>query len=339
METLCLDQLLNNKKTPPFILLNDTIRFSCLSFLYHLCHVALTDKKRVIVITTETSPTVWTKHFSQEGLFIIDCYTDPYDWDNSIATDKRIHLLTDMKTADQRILSTLTTLLTPSCTIIMDSIQPLAMISQHKAYQLVKKIQGLTSDTVQFVMGYHSDIHLTSAIDLQKSFNRLASVIIQLEALKEKSHFDTQALLTGFIPQETFAHMTTTSNLIKKGGIAHIEWRKKSGKVQYESNGFIHKSGPLLAVVHVVELGIEKKQEEVVEEKVTAVDPTANLSFNLSLTDEQRKAKENLVLPYMKAQQLEVTSEQEEKKGGLIYYDPDAADDFDDEDPDEDLDI
>lgn len=197
---------------------------------------------------------------------------------------------------------------------------------------------------------------LKNGLNLQDSLNRLASVIIKLEPLRERTHFETQAALTGFIPQDTFSYTTITSNNIAKGGIAHTEWRKKSGKVVYESNGFIlNEKTRLLDIVPASQLigedvnskeAEEKEKELEAEMKAMKVDPTANLSFNLSLTDEQRKQKENLVLPYLKAQQLEVSIDSEDSKkgnnnggGGLIYYDPDAADDFDDEDPDEDLDI
>lgn len=183
---------------------------------------------------------------------------------------------------------------------------------------------------------------------MQDSLNRLASVIIKLESLKERSYLETQAALTGFIPQDTFSYLTVTSNCIGKGGIAHIEWRKKSGKVTYESNGFILNKDGLLDVVPVTQLTgvVMEDEEKKIEEELKSMqldpkmDPTANLSFNLSLTEEQRKQKENLVLPYLKAQQLEVSMDEEKKSHtGLIYYDPDAADDFDDEDPDDDLDI
>ena len=182
---------------------------------------------------------------------------------------------------------------------------------------------------------------------MQSSLNRLASVIISLEPLKEKTHFETQAALTGFVPQDTFSYLSITSNSFTKGGIANIEWRKKSGKVTYESNGFIYNSVtrhleivPKNQLTGFVEEKNEQDESNVEQMQIDPkMDPTANLSFNLSLTDEQRKQKENLVLPYLKAQQLAEVSIDEEKKSGLIYYDPDAADDFDDEDPDDDLDI
>ncbi|KAJ3125635.1 hypothetical protein HK098_008363, partial [Nowakowskiella sp. JEL0407] len=46
------------------------------------------------------------------------------------------------------------------------------------------------------------------------------------------------------------------------------------------------------------EVVVHKKKNKKVEDD----DPTANLSFNLRLTDEQRAAKDNMVLPFMEAQ-------------------------------------
>lgn len=69
-------------------------------------------------------------------------------------------------------------------------------------------------------------------------------------------------------------------------------------------------------------------------------DPAANLTFNLRLSDREREARSHLVLPYTytakeKAAQLSGRGE----TGGQIFYEPDAADDIDEEDPDDDLDI
>lgn len=50
------------------------------------------------------------------------------------------------------------------------------------------------------------------------------------------------------------------------------------------------------------------------------------LPFNLSLTESQKLAREDVVLPYLP------------KEAGVEYV-PDAGDDLDDDDPDEDLEI
>ena len=69
------------------------------------------------------------------------------------------------------------------------------------------------------------------------------------------------------------------------------------------------------------------------------VDPTENLTFNLKLTDNERQARSNLKLPYMyheeKKSEVAVSSVGE----GKVFYQPDEADDFDEDDPDEDLNI
>ncbi|KAH9898452.1 hypothetical protein C8Q73DRAFT_664127 [Cubamyces lactineus] len=66
-----------------------------------------------------------------------------------------------------------------------------------------------------------------------------------------------------------------------------------------------------------------------------APDPTQNLSFNLNLTPQQQRARAQVPLPYAHEGK---TSEQTPNFAAILY-DPDSADDIDDDDPDEDLDI
>ncbi|CCM01945.1 uncharacterized protein FIBRA_04018 [Fibroporia radiculosa] len=66
-------------------------------------------------------------------------------------------------------------------------------------------------------------------------------------------------------------------------------------------------------------------------------DPTQNLPFNLNLTAQQQLSRAQVPLPYehngtSKDKGVDVTP-------AAILYDPDSADDIDDDDPDEDLDI
>ncbi|XP_025422950.1 elongator complex protein 5 [Sipha flava] len=55
-------------------------------------------------------------------------------------------------------------------------------------------------------------------------------------------------------------------------------------------------------------------------------------SFKLDLQENEKKAKEELVLPYTLVQNAS-------NIGGIIHYIPDEADDWDEEDPDDDLEI
>eukprot|EP00055_Hartaetosiga_balthica_P006661 m.21464 g.21464 ORF g.21464 m.21464 type:complete len:316 (+) comp5353_c0_seq1:3-950(+) len=74
-------------------------------------------------------------------------------------------------------------------------------------------------------------------------------------------------------------------------------------------------------------------------------DPTANLTFSLSLSDQEKAIRANTVLPYMKTSEHRPTlsttpvTKAPSSTRGVIYYEPDEVDDFDDEDPDDDLDL
>lgn len=63
---------------------------------------------------------------------------------------------------------------------------------------------------------------------------------------------------------------------------------------------------------------------------------TPHLSFNLNLTPEQQQSRANVPLPYAHKGELDRHASQ---SSGAILYDPDSADDIDDDDPDDDLDI
>ncbi|ERE69365.1 elongator complex protein 5 isoform X3 [Cricetulus griseus] len=73
----------------------------------------------------------------------------------------------------------------------------------------------------------------------------------------------------------------------------------------------------------------------------TQVDPTTDLTFNLHLSKKEREARDSLTLPF------QFSSEKQQallRRGpgqttSHIFYEPDAFDDVDQEDPDDDLDI
>ena len=62
--------------------------------------------------------------------------------------------------------------------------------------------------------------------------------------------------------------------------------------------------------------------------------PEVNVSFNMALTPAQREARSRVILPFMRAQE-----EPAPVPVGNVTYHLDDADDFDEEDPDDDLDI
>ena len=83
-----------------------------------------------------------------------------------------------------------------------------------------------------------------------------------------------------------------------------------------------------------------------------APDPTQNVSFNLILTASQQQSRAQVPLPYAHEGNSAVQAyydinltftsgkpTEKQTNSAAILYDPDSADDIDDDDPDEDLDI
>ncbi|XP_028636039.1 elongator complex protein 5 [Grammomys surdaster] len=87
--------------------------------------------------------------------------------------------------------------------------------------------------------------------------------------------------------------------------------------------------------------GLPRYSELHPDPHTTQVDPTAHLTFNLHLSKKEREARDSLTLPF------QFSSEKQQallhpgpgQTSGRIFYELDAFDDVDQEDPDDDLDI
>ncbi|KAJ1964423.1 Elongator complex protein [Dipsacomyces acuminosporus] len=165
-------------------------------------------------------------------------------------------------------------------------------------------------------------------------------------------------------------------------GLIRLEHKRQSGKVGYEVASFeISESGlPLFAPVSAAPAPVPLQEEDT---RATAPqqpsskpsinsakqhlssqdqkpsdkdnaekqqpDPTANLSFNLNLTEKQRRDRANVELPYLEAQLADLGVSSNYSNGGStggggggggeIHYQMDEEDDWDEDDPDDDLEI
>lgn len=117
--------------------------------------------------------------------------------------------------------------------------------------------------------------------------------------------------------------------------LAKITKRSKSGKVMQDEEFFIIKEDFSVDVqTKPSQLGPKHTDTEEQE-----VDPTANLTFNLRLSDTEREAKEKLALPFVFSKEKKTAMLHSGPGSGRILYEPDANDDYDQEDPDDDLDV
>uniref|UniRef100_A0A3Q3WGG4 Elongator complex protein 5 n=1 Tax=Mola mola TaxID=94237 RepID=A0A3Q3WGG4_MOLML len=117
--------------------------------------------------------------------------------------------------------------------------------------------------------------------------------------------------------------------------LAKLTKRSKSGKVTQDEEIFSIQED-LSVIVKSRTSQVGPKQTDPEEQET---DPTANLTFNLRLSDREREAKEKLALPFVFSKEKKSALLHSGPGSGRIVYEPDANDDYDQEDPDDDLDV
>ncbi|XP_050537760.1 elongator complex protein 5 isoform X2 [Daktulosphaira vitifoliae] len=104
----------------------------------------------------------------------------------------------------------------------------------------------------------------------------------------------------------------------------NLEHKRSNGKCASQNlNGKLKSDGNFKLIVNS-----PQNIEEISNEKSL---PVNLASFKLVLEESEREAKDKLILPYTQVQNTNC--------GGIIHYIPDEADDWDEEDPDDDLEI
>ncbi|XP_041842018.1 elongator complex protein 5 [Melanotaenia boesemani] len=129
--------------------------------------------------------------------------------------------------------------------------------------------------------------------------------------------------------------ITVTPGMKGDEAVAKITKRSKSGKVMQDEEIFSINED-LTVTVQSKPCNPGHKQNDTDEQQV---DPTANLTFNLRLSETEREAKEKLALPFVFSKEKKTALLHSGPGSGRILYEPDANDDYDQEDPDDDLDV
>ncbi|KAG5437436.1 hypothetical protein PCANB_000867 [Pneumocystis canis] len=99
--------------------------------------------------------------------------------------------------------------------------------------------------------------------------------------------------------------------------------RHKSGKYIYENSVLTIKTNTIISINDIEDF---KKTNYIIKKEIENI----NANFTLTLTNKQKKQKENVILPHFKSQTINYPE-------SSIYYSPDPEDDLDEEDPDNDL--
>eukprot|EP00039_Didymoeca_costata_P029990 m.27433 g.27433 ORF g.27433 m.27433 type:complete len:303 (+) comp7895_c0_seq2:197-1105(+) len=172
------------------------------------------------------------------------------------------------------------------------------------------------------------------------TFHNIAAVCDTIQILSER--IDVEYLISilheDMHEPETVDRLTNAfSARTRISSIPNRSASKYALYCRFESGKITQESGSLSVTDGRISCDVASAKSQLEEE--TEKDPTKDLTFNLNLNDQARVARAQLKLPYTHS---EVSKEQqlEGKKGGnIISYEPDEEDDFDEEDPDDDLDF
>ncbi|XP_050969876.1 elongator complex protein 5 [Labeo rohita] len=187
--------------------------------------------------------------------------------------------------------------------LVVDSLS--LVLRHHDPVVICQRLQELRKGgVIKTVIGLlHSDLHQQGVVGI---VGHLASTVISVAPANNERH-----------------------------GVAKTTRRTKSGKVMQEEEYFsVSEDATLSVQAKLRQPGHVQKEQDVSE-----ADPTSNLTFNLRLSEEERKAKEKVALPFVFSQEKKSALLRPTPGTGRIMYEPDANDDFDEEDPDDDLDV
>ncbi|KAG0202120.1 hypothetical protein BGX28_005262, partial [Mortierella sp. GBA30] len=291
-------------------------------------------KHRKAIIDCYSNPSAWTKDFEPSLSDVASVSRQTSASSNVISIESLS--LKSIRRASSIITDVILAQQPSNFTIYFDSLSQFLAASVPGTFNLIRSITGLLTDSSRIIAIHHEDVPDADSFHPNASkpyaSNSLAHIATTMIAVKssEAIRQDQEDLRNGVVAAKEFCYLTVHGNAWDSA-VCEIEHKRKSGKVARETNAY-HLGSPTgeLVVVNVWDVvGDMPDIEKLDLEESQTSDPAANLSFNLNLTEEQRRAKNDTVLPYLKTQE----------STGAIYYEPDAADDFDDDDPDDDLTI
>lgn len=194
--------------------------------------------------------------------------------------------------------------------------------SQHKPATLV-------IDSLSWILRHHSSPAICKTLQQLKKGGAVRAIIGLL-------HTDMhQRGTVGSVCHLASSVVTVAPGIKGDEAVAKTTKRSKSGKVMQDEAIFCIKED-LTVIVQSKPSHLGSKQTDPEEQET---DPTANLTFNLRLSDTERKAKEKLALPFVFSKEKKTALLHSGPGSGRILYEPDANDDYDQEDPDDDLDV
>ncbi|KAJ3157692.1 hypothetical protein HDU89_000068 [Geranomyces variabilis] len=334
---LILSRLLAGKEQSSFIVVEDSIRQSALPLVQKLAAPPTqrrgpleTRRSELVVCCVENPPRVVRELFPYDGVVFVDLFSSyslaPPKSQPGVPTATAATIgdyLESLKSKDVKT------------TVVFDSINPFVMHHSLGVFaRLLKRLAEL-SDSISLILPFQGDCVPQSVHTL------LGDVAITVLTVRHAKDFGVA--LGASLADNGDVFRLVDANA-PGGAVVEVMHKRKSGKITREVDVYTTDSDKW----RVNTLEQVRGSDDFVEEKKPIEDepdPTANLSFNLKLTDEQRAARSEVVLPYLHMQQADSAGTVQQHQiqqpavssaEAAIYYDDD---DYDEEDPDADLDI
>lgn len=303
-----LADLASGRTHSALIVIEDEVNESGNKLLQSFIHNASLRQMQTHVLCFENSVEKWKK-FNSDLVHLHDCFSDPLGWNKDHVTDhlqcvyweKGLVAIVDEITREPE-----------PALVCIDSLTPILFNS------------GLSQ--------CYKDLHrlLTWSRNEEKKLHQLICIVHRdavpnkVETLAQLRHI---AITVFQMEPSTYANMSGWSTVT-------LTHRKSGGKVIKQTEEFfVDKDNNLVSKEKK-----KKKRRKDTSRGGDTVDPCATVqnltTFKLTLNPQEEKARSQLVLPYTRKNITEETS-----GGGKVFYEPDAADDWDDEDPDDDLDV
>jgi len=193
-------------------------------------------------------------------------------------------------------------------TIVIDSLTDLLIFQNPTTVaSMVRKLKLKASNKAKLFLVLHKnclDENLAEAIQ------QLATTIVDTEKVDETDAFP---LLCKITHRKLGGKMVSSKEVVKmdvSGNIKVEAYKEDRNKSKY----------------------IEEDNSDEVIDKLTTFDIGTS-------RNKEKEAKEKLVLPFYKEEQKDGEVKIQGEDPGKIYYEPDSGDDWDDDDPDDDLDF
>lgn len=241
------------------------------------------------------------KNCNEDNVHFHDCFTDHRGW---LQRTSKENEKSEASTKDTlSIIHQLQNTNTDKNVIIIDSLTPLIMnIGFTKCYRDLHYLSKRKNDfkVLKCICLVHEDVVPDSHVNLPY-LDHLATSTIRIEPPTHGSNGNPVAYIT---------HKKLGGKIVNEVELYSIDLDSK-----VSSQKLLPDTGRIL----------EKSME--VTDNILPQDLT---TFKLSLGNQEKRARSELVLPYIRTNK---------EKGGKVFYQPDAADDWDEEDPDDDLDV